>query len=274
MLAAFASWADAQHAGGTWLVRMEDIDPPREPAGAAQAILRDLDALGLRSPEPVLWQSRQRELHEQVIEQLLTRGEAFECRCSRSDLLAVSGIHRGPCHLSGRRPAAIRLRVPEHDIEFEDRIRGPQSQNLARDVGDFVLRRRDGLIAYQLAVVVDDAAQGITDVVRGCDLLDSTARQVHLQRVLGLPAPRYAHIPLLVDATGAKLSKQNLAPGAQVGAPVQTLAQAARLLGQQVPDIGLELSAWLRAAADRWNIARVPRQPNVSVPSHEAMRMA
>lgn len=244
---------------------MEDIDPPREPPGAAQAILHDLDAFGLRSPEPVLWQSTQRPLHEDIIERLLIRGEAFECRCSRSDLAATAGIHRGRCRSTAAGAAAIRLRAPDLMVEFDDRIQGKQAQHLFNEVGDFVLRRRDGLIAYQLAVVVDDAAQGITDIVRGCDLLDSTARQIHLQRVLGLPTPRYAHIPLLVDASGAKLSKQNLAPGACVETPVETLAQAARLLGQPTPDPRLQLTEWLRAAADVWDIDRIPRQPAVTL---------
>ncbi len=258
LLAAVASWADARAAGGQWLVRIEDIDPPREQPGASAAILELLSAIGLDSDEPVLWQSRRSAAYDAALAQLMSAGLAFECRCSRSDLQAAGGIHRGACVASdARRPPAIRLRVPEVRIAFEDRIQGPQAQSLRDDVGDFVLRRADGLYAYQLAVVVDDAAQGISDIVRGSDLLDSTPRQIWLQQCLGLPTPRYAHLPVLLGADGQKLSKQNLAPAVSADDFRRWLPQIARWLGQSPLDPA-PLDAMLAQFARQWRIESVP----------------
>ncbi len=268
-MAALASWADVVHVQGTWLVRMEDIDPPREQPGAPAAILDTLLELGLHTAEPVLFQSTRSAVYEDCLERLLRNGAAFECRCSRTDLLGSGGIHRGACAAGVHGAPAVRLRVPSGRVRFVDRIQGPQVQDLEDAVGDFVLRRRDGLFAYQLAVVIDDAAQEITDVVRGSDLLDSTPRQICLQRVLGLPTPRYAHIPVAVDASGAKLSKQNLAPAVDARSALATLGHAARLLGQSVPPGELDISRWLQAFADGWRIDKVPRAP--SVPAAELL---
>lgn len=258
LLAAVASWADARAARGQWLLRIEDIDPPREQPGASAAILDLLSAIGLDSDEPVLWQSRRSAAYDAALAQLLSAGLAFECRCSRSDLQATGGIHRGACVASdAKRPPAIRLRVPEVRIAFEDRIQGPQAQSLRDDVGDFVLRRADGLYAYQLAVVVDDAAQGISDIVRGSDLLDSTPRQIWLQQCLGLPTPRYAHLPVLLGADGQKLSKQNLAPAVSADNARRWLPQIARWLGQSPLDPA-PLDAMLAQFARQWRIESVP----------------
>ena len=258
-LAALASWLDARAHGGQWLVRMEDLDPPREQPGADRLILDLLDAIGLRSDTAVLYQSYRSEVYAQAVAQLLDAGMAFECRCSRSDLAASEGLHRGPCRESaanaGRTPA-IRLRVPDVEIEFDDRIQGRQRQNLRREVGDFVLRRADGPYAYQLAVVVDDAAQQITDIVRGADLLDSTPRQIYLQQCLGLPTPRYAHLPVVLGADGQKLSKQNLAPALSPDEFQQQLPRLAAWLGQPVPEGSLDLQGLSR----QWRMDRVPRQ--------------
>lgn len=258
-LAALASWLDARAHGGQWLVRMEDLDPPREQPGADRLILDLLDAIGLRSDTAVLYQSHRSEVYAQAVAQLLDAGMAFECRCSRSDLAASEGLHRGPCRESaanaGRTPA-IRLRVPDVEIEFDDRIQGRQRQNLGREVGDFVLRRADGPYAYQLAVVVDDAAQQITDIVRGADLLDSTPRQIYLQQCLGLPTPRYAHLPVVLGADGQKLSKQNLAPALSPDEFQQQLPRLAAWLGQPVPEGSLDLQGLSR----QWRMDRVPRQ--------------
>ncbi|MGE4072533.1 MAG: tRNA glutamyl-Q(34) synthetase GluQRS [Lysobacterales bacterium] len=258
-LAALASWLDARAHGGAWLIRMEDLDPPREQPGADRLILNLLDAIGLHSDAAVLYQSSRSQAYAQAVAQLLDAGMAFECRCSRSDLAASKGIHRGPCQASAAnagRTAAIRLRVPNVNIEFDDRIQGRYRQNLQREVGDFVLRRADGPYAYQLAVVVDDAAQQISDVVRGADLLDSTPRQIYLQQCLGLPTPRYAHLPLLLGADGQKLSKQNLAPALSPGEFQQQLPQIATWLGQPVPQGPFDLDWLIR----HWRIDRVPRQ--------------
>lgn len=261
LLTAVASWADARAAGGAWLVRMEDLDPPREQAGADRLILDLLDAAGLHSDVPVLYQSARRHAYADALGRLLRAGLAFECRCSRSDLAPSGGIHRGVCSASdgNQRPAAIRLRVGDSEIGIDDRVQGRHVQNLLRDVGDFVLRRADGLYAYQLAVVVDDAYQGITDVVRGSDLLDSTPRQVYLQRCLGLPTPRYAHVPVVLGADGQKLSKQNLAPAISSDQIAALLPRITSLLGQQRLDLML-LPAQLTAIARSWRISQVPRR--------------
>ena len=264
-MAAYASWADARHQGGEWLIRMEDIDPPRELPAASSMILRALEALGLESAQPILWQSQRTEIYQRHLESLLREGQAFECRCSRTDLLASAGIHRGRCRSSRTGAAAVRLIVPDTRISFIDRIQGPQQQDLLAEVGDFVLLRRDGLFAYQLAVVVDDALQAVTDVVRGSDLLDSTARQIYLQRALGFPTPRYAHIPVVVDETGAKLSKQNLAPPANTEEPIQLLSRAAMLLGQQVGLPSVNLGKLLPQLARTWQIDRVPKVATIAL---------
>jgi glutamyl-Q tRNA(Asp) synthetase len=274
LLAAFGSWLMARHAGGEWLVRVEDIDPPREVAGAADAQLRTLERFGLAPDGPVLRQSERGAHYEAALVRLLAAGDAFECHCSRSDLAAAGGVHRA-CIAGARRPdPAIRLRVPDGAVvAFEDRIHGHVSQDLAREVGDFVLRRADGPWAYQLAVVVDDAAQGITEVVRGADLLDSTPRQVFLQRRLGLPTPAYAHLPLVLDAQGRKLSKSSAALPVDDDDPLPSLRAAWLALGQPEatwPSTG-GLAATLATAARAFDPDRIPRTPPpVLAASHNA----
>jgi glutamyl-Q tRNA(Asp) synthetase len=234
LLAAFGSWLLAKHAHGEWWVRIEDLDPPREVAGAAEAQLRTLGAFGLVPDAPVVKQSSRHALYERALDRLLASGAAFPCHCSRSDLAAVGGIHRRCVAHASRAPApAIRLRVPDGTIvAFDDAIQGRVRQDVAAEVGDFVLRRADGYWAYQLAVVVDDADQGMTDIVRGADLLDSTPRQVLLQRALELPTPRYAHLPLVVDDQGRKLSKSLSALPIDAHEPLPALRTAWRALGQ------------------------------------------
>jgi glutamyl-Q tRNA(Asp) synthetase len=220
LVAALGSWLDARAHAGTWLVRIEDIDPPREAPGAAREILATLTAFGLQSDEPVLHQRDRSEAYAAALQRLLDAGLAYGCACSRSDVEQAahaaglpSGVYAGTCRggTAGRTVRSIRLRVPEPPddaVAFNDRAAGRFVQRLARELGDFVLRRADGLWAYQLAVVVDDAAQQITDVVRGADLLDNTPRQIWLQRCLGLPTPRYLHLPVVTNERGEKLSKQ------------------------------------------------------------------
>lgn len=261
-LAACASWLDARASDGAWLVRIEDLDPPREQPGADRLILDLLSAVGLTADDVIIYQSQRSSDYSAALDRLLSAGLAFECRCSRSDLAPAGGIHRGDCSRwedNARRPAAIRLRVPDRDIEFHDRIQGCYRQNLIQDVGDFVLRRADGPFAYQLAVVVDDAEQAITDVVRGCDLIDSTPRQIYLQQCLGLPTPRYAHIPVLVGADGQKLSKQNLAPALTSTEFLRQLPQIAYWLGQNLPE-QRQQAITLEELALHWCISRVPRR--------------
>ena len=233
LLAAFGSWLLARHAGGQWLVRIEDLDPPREIPGAADAQLHTLAAFGLISDAPVLRQSERGDLYLAALGQLLASGDAFVCHCSRSDLVASGGVHRR-CEPGARRTnPSVRFRVPDFTVlAFDDAIQGRIAQDVGGEIGDFVLRRTDGFWAYQLAVVVDDAAQGITDVVRGADLLDSTPRQILLQRALGLPTPRYAHLPLVLDGDGRKLSKSLAAVPVEATDPLPTLRAAWRALGQ------------------------------------------
>ena len=232
LVAALGSWLFARAAGGAWLVRIEDLDPPREVPGAAAGQLATLAAFGLVPDEPPVFQSARGALYAAALDRLLAAGDAFECHCSRADLAASHGIHRACVPGRRRRTPAVRLRVPEGRLGFDDAIQGHFGQDLGREVGDVVLRRADGYWAYQLAVVVDDADQGITDVVRGADLLDSTPRQILLQRRLGLPTPAYAHLPLVRDADGRKLGKSLAALPVDGADPLPALRAAWALLGQ------------------------------------------
>ncbi len=233
LVAALGSWLMARHAGGEWWIRIEDLDPPREVPGAADVQLRTLSAFGLVSDAPVVRQSDRHALYGAALARLLDGGLAFACHCSRTDLAAVGGIHRACRPDRHRDTPAIRLRVPDGArVGFDDAIQGRFEQDVAREVGDVVMRRADGYWAYQLAVVVDDAEQGITDVVRGADLLDSTPRQILLQRALGLPTPRYAHLPLVVDEAGHKLSKSLDALPVAADDPMPALRLAWSALGQ------------------------------------------
>ncbi|TBR12599.1 MAG: tRNA glutamyl-Q(34) synthetase GluQRS [Lysobacter sp.] len=263
LLAALGSWLLARRAGGRWIVRIDDIDPPREVAGAADAQLAALTAFGLCSDEPVLRQSTRGTAYAAAIDDLLRQGRAFPCWCSRSDLATVHGLHRA-CVRSAdaRRPPAIRLRVDPAVAAFDDAIQGHHAQDVAATVGDFVLRRADGLWAYQLAVVVDDADQGITHVVRGADLLDSTPRQILLQRALGLPTPAYAHLPILLDESGCKLSKSSGSTAVDPSDPLPALRRAWRQLGQPALDNDARSPArWLACAVATFDPARIPVQP-------------
>ena len=264
LVAALGSWLFARRAGGQWLVRIEDLDPPREIPGAAAAQLRTLAACGLHPDGPVMRQSDRGGSYQAALQRLLDAGAAFECHCSRSDLAPDDGIHRA-CRPGHRRPdPAIRLRVPDGTrVAFDDALQGRVGQDVAREVGDFVLRRADGFWAYQLAVVVDDAAQGITDVVRGADLLDSTPRQILLQRALGLPTPQYAHLPLIVDEDGRKLSKTLAAAPIDDADPLPALRAAWHALGQDGADVtgAGGPGRFLAMALARFDPARIPRQP-------------
>ncbi|MDR0181456.1 tRNA glutamyl-Q(34) synthetase GluQRS [Lysobacter arvi] len=262
LLAAFGSWLLARHAGGRWLVRVEDLDPPREVAGAARRQLDALRAFGLESDEPIAWQSQRSARYEAAVERLLDDGRAFYCHCSRTDLATVSGIHRACVARRTRPDPSVRLRVEDGSVvAFDDAIRGRYKQDVAREVGDFVLRRADGFWAYQLAVVVDDADQGITDVVRGADLLDSTPRQILLQRALGLPTPRHAHLPLVLGPDGRKLSKSDAAQPVDPTDPLTTLRAAWTRLGQPADALteARDVSDLLARARSAFDPVRIPR---------------
>ena len=274
LVAALASWLDARAAGGVWLLRMEDLDKPREVPGAADEILRQLEGLGLEWDGPVLYQSTRSARYAEALDALERRGATYPCGCTRSEIadsaLAIDGarIYPGTCRgglAPGRRARAVRVRTVATPVRFVDRLQGEIVQSVEREVGDFVLRRADGLIAYQLAVVIDDADQGITDVVRGADLLDSTPRQIWLQRLLGYPTPRYLHVPVAVTAGGEKLSKQTGAQPVDVANPVRELARALAFLGQPVPD-GATAQAILRQALGRWDASLIRPARSIAAP--------
>ncbi len=264
LVAAFGSWLMARHAHGEWWVRIEDLDPPREIAGAADAQLRTLAGFGLVSDGTVVRQSERYPLYRAALDRLLAADLAFECRCSRSDLIAVGGIHRACRHRVIRAAAAVRLRVITNSIVgFQDALHGHIEQDMTAEVGDFVLLRADGFWAYQLAAVVDDADQGITHIVRGADLLDSTPRQILLQRALGLPTPGYAHLPLIIDAEGAKLSKSMAALPVDGDDPLPALRLAWRALGQRrdkLDDPG-SIERTLARAVTVFDPGVIPRHP-------------
>ncbi len=270
LVAALASWLDARAHGGRWLLRFEDLDTPRNQPGAADAILRSLEACGLCWDGAISWQSHRSEGYHAALDKLRTLGRAYGCRCTRREIadstLLPDGSRRYPGTCRAGLPPGVparswRLRVAPGKIRFDDRQQGIQSEDVAEAVGDFVLLRADGIVAYQLAVVVDDAEQGISDVVRGADLLDSTPRQIALQRALGLPTPRYLHVPVAVNAAGEKLSKQTLAPALQDGLAASALRAALAFLALPVADAPDEpaapvLLAW---AVEQWpNRSAVP----------------
>jgi glutamyl-Q tRNA(Asp) synthetase len=260
LVAALASWLDARAQGGVWLVRIEDLDPPREVPGAARDIVATLAAFGMESDEAVVFQSERTTLYQAAFDRLVDQQCVFACACSRSDVeLAVAaggampGVYPGTCRsgTGGRIPRAWRFRVPMQPIEFVDRAAGRVIESLEKTVGDFVVRRADGLWAYQLAVVVDDAEQRVSDVVRGADLLDNTARQIALQVALGLPALRYLHVAVVVNERGEKLSKQTGAIALDRSDPLVELERAAAHLG--LPRIGaVNVASFLTTATRAW----------------------
>lgn len=262
LVAALASWLDARAARGRWLVRMEDLDAPRQQQGAADLILRTLERLGLDWDGPVLYQSLRLRDYESALEKL--RLHTYWCGCTRREIsdsslgLAADGarIYPGICRAglpAGKAARALRVRTDSEPVSFTDRVQGPQAQSVEKEVGDFVVYRADGQFAYQLAVVVDDAHQGVTDVVRGADLLDSTARQIYLQRLLGYRTPRYLHVPAAVNAAGEKLSKQTGARPVDTAKPEQAIRNALRFLGQA-------RAVDLEEAIANWQPSRIPRR--------------
>ncbi|KMN16463.1 tRNA glutamyl-Q(34) synthetase GluQRS [Pseudomonas weihenstephanensis] len=238
LVAALASYLDARSVSGRWLLRMEDLDPPREMPGAQTAILQALERYGFEWDGTLIRQSERHEAYAQVVDKLFSQGLAYACTCSRKQLEGYNGIYPGFCQNAGHpmENAAIRLRVPELHYAFTDRVQGMYDQHVGREVGDFIIRRRDGLYAYQLAVVLDDGAHGVTDIVRGADLLDSTPRQLYLQELLGLSQPRYLHVPLIVQPDGHKLGKSYRSPPLTPEQATPLLLRALRALGQTTDD--------------------------------------
>ena len=276
LMAALASCLEAKKQGGRWLVRIEDLDPPREMPGASARILKDLERFGFEWDGPVVYQSARHARYREVLERLIAEGHVYPCACTRREiqaagLVGVDGYrYDGRCRNglpAGAKPRAWRLRVPDEYIGFDDGIQGRQGQNLQQEVGDFVLLRADGCWAYQLAVVVDDADQGVNQVLRGADLLDSTPRQIYLQRLLGGREPQYLHIPVIANAAGEKLSKQTLAPALRSGNEADQLWQALKLLWQSPPAelAGAQLHEVWQWAQANWSVGYMPHTRTVSV---------
>jgi len=279
LIAAIGSYLQARKQGGSWLVRMEDLDPPREVSGASDAILRTLEHYGFEWDGPVRYQSTRHEVYLDALEQLQDAGLSYRCNCSRKQITEKAhqlelppGVYSGSCRharVSKHQQHAIRLLCPTGETRFNDEIQGPISQRLESEVGDFVLRRADGLFAYQLAVVVDDADQGISEVVRGSDLLDNTPRQIALQQALGITTPGYLHLPVVLNTQGQKLSKQTLAPALDDKNPLPALWYGLKFLGQQpikeLLDGDLdELWHWAR---ENWNSQYIPRTLSAKWPN-------
>ncbi len=276
LAAAAGSYLQARSQGGEWLVRIEDLDPPREQRGAADDILRTLEAFGFEWDGEIMYQSRRTEAYRDALDQLQTRGLLYGCACTRKEIAdsSVAGIegpvYPGTCRAAppeGRGVKALRVRTDGATVEFDDLWQGRISRRLETDYGDFVVKRADGLFAYQLAVAVDDAAQDISEVVRGADLLESTPRQIHLQCLLGLPTPRYAHLPVAVNDQGEKLSKQTLAAPVDAKKPLPALIRVLAFLGQSPPpdlmDADLE-STWSWAIGN-WRPERVSSERSIVV---------
>lgn len=274
LVAALASWLDARAAGGEWLVRIEDVDSPRTVPGAADAILRTLAAFALHWDGDVAWQSRRTASYRAALERLREAGLLYRCCCSRreiadSGLRGIEGlVYPGTCRslrLAPHAEGAERFRVAPGVVAFDDRVQGRIEQDVASQVGDFVLQRRDGLFAYQLAVVVDDEEQRIDSVVRGADLLQSTPRQILLQRALGASTPRYLHFPVATNAAGEKLSKQTLADAVHAQDAARLIAQGLAFLGQ--PPVSSRIPREMLAeAAARWDADRIPKTPSARGP--------
>jgi glutamyl-Q tRNA(Asp) synthetase len=260
LVAAVGSWARARAQNGAWIIRMEDLDPPREVPGAAADIIETLAEFGMESDEPILFQSTRASDYAAAFERLQQDDYVFPCWCSRGDLAAMRGLHLGACIAAPdpTRAPAWRLRAPDRIIAFDDLACGPQVQNLREHAGDFVIRRVEGWYAYQLAVVVDDAQQGISEVVRGADLLDSTPRQIHLQQLLGLPTPAYLHLPLVLDVDGRKLSKSDRARPVERNDPVPALRAALDFLGLDARG-ATRVDALLRQGAAQFDPTRLPK---------------
>jgi glutamyl-Q tRNA(Asp) synthetase len=278
LVAAVGSYLDARHHGGDWLLRIEDIDPPREIPGAADDILRTLEALGLGWDGPVAYQSRRSRHYAAALRELERQGLIYACACTRREIAdstvrtGSGNVYPGTCRRGlppGRSARSLRVRVDEAEIQVTDRLQETSRRRLETDTGDFVLRRADRLIAYQLAVVVDDAGQAVTHVVRGADLYDSTARQIHLQQLLDYPVPAYLHLPVAVDVRGEKLSKQTRARGISAADGNTALIDALRFLHQPLPDSPDaadrdELLAW---AIEHWDIRRIPAKRRGPAPA-------
>ncbi|CBG86928.1 tRNA glutamyl-Q(34) synthetase GluQRS [Citrobacter rodentium] len=274
LIAALGSYLQARARNGIWRVRIEDIDPPREVPGAADAILRQLEHYGLHWNGEVLWQSRRHEAYREALAWLYDQGLSYYCTCTRARIQSIGGIYDGHCRelCNGPQQAAVRIKQQHPVTRFYDRLRGEiqADERLARE--DFIIHRRDGLFAYNLAVVVDDHFQGVTEIVRGADLIEPTVRQISLYQQFGWTPPDYVHLPLALNAHGAKLSKQNHAPALPPGDPRPVLLAALRFLGQHTEAEwqALPVEQLLRLAVTHWRLTAVPESAYVNPPFSNA----
>lgn len=259
LITAIASYCDAKAHQGKWLVRIEDTDIPRIYPGSEAHILKCIDAFGFEPDDEIVFQRNRLTLYEQVLDQLHAQGQIYACQCTRK-LLGSNAIYSGTCQTLNLafEHQAIRVKVSAAPICFEDRLQGRQCSNLADELGDFVLKRRDGILNYQLAVVVDDYLQGVTDVVRGADLLDNTQRQIWLQQLLGYPTPRYMHLPLAMNEHGQKLSKQNLAAALDPAHAADYIQQALNALQQPNVERDTPRQMLVQAVA-QWDVEQIPK---------------
>lgn len=271
LVAALASYLDAHANNGRWLVRMEDIDPPREQAGAVDLILKTLESYGMHWHGSVLYQSGRTGVYQSILDDLLAKGQLYPCTCTRKKLAGNHGVYPGYCRNKTGIPDelfSLRLKCPAEEFSFDDQIQGRQTFDLGK-LGDFILKRKDGLYAYQLAVCVDDEYQGITHIVRGFDLIDSTPRQLHLQNVLGYRHPVYAHIPVITLSDGNKLSKQNHAPAIPMDEPRPALVMALKALGM-TPDADLLASSIddiLKWGISHWQLTAIAARGGIELDS-------
>ena len=271
LVAAVGSYLDARHHQGTWLLRVEDVDTPREVPGATDDILKTLEQLGMTWDGPVTYQSKRTGLYEEALDQLQQQGHIYDCGCTRKELAGYTA-YPGTCREGlpvGRSPRSLRVRVGNAAIDMQDRLQPALHQQLAADIGDFIIKRADKLFAYQLAVVVDDGEQQINNIVRGVDLLESTPRQIYLQQLLGLPTPAYLHLPIAVGADKAKLSKQTFARRIDVDDTNNAILDALRFLGQPLPDTPRDASReelW-QWAIDHWDINLIPAGRELPAPA-------
>jgi len=275
LLAAIASYLDARANNGRWLVRMEDLDPPREPPGAAEQILEQLTHFGLEWDGDVLYQSTRLSAYAEALQQLTDAGHCYACMCTRPDVRAMGNVYNGHCrhaNLAAAADTAIRIQTSPRDIVIEDAVQGLSKTELASQCGDFIIRRKDGLFAYQLAVVVDDEFQQVSDIIRGYDLLESTPRQIFLQELLHYRRPRYAHIPVIVDAAGEKLSKQSFAQAIDAKQSKELTHAVLQLLGQSPPPLSdfATNTDQLRWAVQHWDIQSVPKLVNIQLAANQA----
>lgn len=267
LIAAIGSYLRARAQQGSWLVRIEDIDPPREQPGAAAQILRTLERFSLHWDGEVIYQSQRHERYQAILDELYQQGKTYHCCCTRAQIQAAGGFYPGTCRDKQYPPlnAAVRLRVDAPCLSFQDQLLGLITVEPRLASEDFILKRRDGLFAYNLAVVIDDADCGVTEVVRGADLLEPTARQITLYQQLGWPVPDWLHLPLALQENGLKLSKQNHAPAIDELPVVKTLCQALLFLGQPLPEDTADMTAesLLRWAVEHWQLSSIPTTASV-----------